>query len=146
MRKRKVPEAAVQICQQAGNIWLARRLDKYVYKPVTSGWRGGSTNMSTSRQHLVGEATGQIIMSTSRRHQQDATAARLRGQLRTSAGCRRCRMAIPGPGRRDSTTLAGHLSRRRKTLNRNQVAAKAFTRPTCGKENPKKNRVQGRPP
>ena len=34
-------------------------------------------------------------------------------------------MAIPGPGRGDSTTLAGHLSRRRKTSNRNQVAAGA---------------------
>ena len=32
-------------------------------------------------------------------------------------------MAITGPGRGDSTTLAGHLSRRRKTSNRNQVAA-----------------------
>ena len=34
-------------------------------------------------------------------------------------------MAIPGPGRGDSTTLAGHLSRRRKTSNRNQVVAGA---------------------
>ena len=34
-------------------------------------------------------------------------------------------MAIAGPGRGDSTTLAGHLSRRRKTSNRNQVAAGA---------------------
>ena len=54
-------------------------------------------------------------------------------------------MTIPGPGRGDSTTLAGNLSRRRKTLNKNQVAAGAFTRPTRGKENPKKNRVQGHP-
>ena len=46
------------------------------------GWRGGRTDMSTSWQH-----------------QQEATAARLRGQLRASAGCRRCWMAIPGPGR-----------------------------------------------
>ena len=38
-------------------------------------------------------------------------------------------MAVPGPGRGDSTTLDGHLSRRRKTSNRNQVAAGAFTRP-----------------
>ena len=72
------------------------------------GWRGGRTDMSTSRQH-----------------QQEATAARLRGQLRASAGCRRCWMAIPGPGRGDSTTLAGHLSRRRKTSNRSQVATGA---------------------
>ena len=34
-------------------------------------------------------------------------------------------MAIPGPGRRDSTNLDGHLSRRRKTSNRNQVVAGA---------------------
>ena len=34
-------------------------------------------------------------------------------------------MAIPGLGRGDSTTLAGHLSRRRKTSNRNRVAAGA---------------------
>ena len=54
-------------------------------------------------------------------------------------------MAILDPGRVDLTTLAGHLSRGRKTSNRNQVAAGAFTRPTCGKENPKKNRVEGHP-
>ena len=36
-------------------------------------------------------------------------------------------MAIPGPDRGDSTTLAGHLSRRRKASNRNQVAAGAST-------------------
>ena len=88
------------------------------------GWRGGRTDMSTSRLH-----------------QQEATAARLRGQLRTSAGCRRYWMAIPDPGRGDSTTLAGHLSIRRKTSNRNQVMKGAFTRPAWGKENPKKNRV-----
>ena len=72
------------------------------------GWRGGRTDMSTSRQH-----------------QQEATAARLRGQLRATAGCRRCWMTIPGPCRGDSTTLTGHLSRRRKTSNRNQVTAGA---------------------
>ena len=65
------------------------------------------------------------LISTSWQRQQEATAARLRGQLRASAGCRRCWMAIPGLGRGDSTTLAGHLSRRRKTSNRNQVAAGA---------------------
>ena len=76
-------------------------------------------------------------MSTSRQHQQEATAAGLRGQLRASAGYRRCWIAILGPGRGDLTTLAGHLSRRRKASNRNQVMAGAFTRPTRGKENPK---------
>ena len=92
------------------------------------GWRGGRTDMSTSRQH-----------------QQEATAARLRGQCRVSAGCRRCWMAIPDLGRGDSTTLAGHLSRRTKTSNRNQVMAGAFTRPAWGKKNPKKNWVWGHP-
>ena len=98
--------------------WLLRRRRSYknfsgckclhldTLRQKSPGWRGGRTDMSTSRQH-----------------QQEATAARLRGQLRASAGCRRCWMAIPGPGRGDSTTLAGHLSRRRKTSNRNQVAA-----------------------
>ena len=43
-------------------------------------------------------------------------------------------MAIPGPGRGDSTTLAAHLSRRRKTSNRNQVAAGAS--PDLLKEKP----------
>ena len=51
-------------------------------------------------------------------------------------------MAIPGQRRVDSTILVCHLSRRRKTSNRNQVEARSFTRPTRGKESPKKNRVQ----
>ena len=94
-----------------------------------SGWRGGRTDMSTSRQH-----------------QQEITAARLRGQLRASTGCRRCWKAIPGPGREDSTTLVCLLPRRRKISNKNQDVAGAYIRPTRGKENPKKNRVQGASP
>ena len=80
-------------------------------------------------------------MSTSWQHQQEATAARLRGQLRASAGCRRCWMAIPGLGRGDSTTLTGHLSRRRKTSNRNQVMAGASPDLLEGRKTQRKKRV-----
>ena len=54
-------------------------------------------------------------------------------------------MAIFGLGRGDSKTLAGHLSRRGKTSHRNQVVPGVFSSPTRGKENPRKNRVQGHP-
>ena len=49
-------------------------------------------------------------------------------------------MAIHDLGRRDSTTLAGHLSRRRKTSNRNQVAAGASPDLPAGRK-----RVHGHP-
>ena len=84
-------------------------------------------------------------MCTSRQHQQEAKAARLRGQCRASAGCRRCWMAIPGPGRGDSTTLAGHLSRRRKTSNRNQVAAGASPDLLEGRKTQRKTGFKGHP-
>ena len=128
MRTRKVPTAATaeEVIQKLPGA--------NVYTQTHSGGRV-----------LVDKAAGQIIMSTSRQHQQEATAARLRGQLRASAGCRRCWMAIPGPGRGDSTTLAGHLSRRRKTSNRNQVVAGASPDLLEGRKTQRKTGFKGHP-
>ena len=48
-------------------------------------------------------------------------------------------------GRGDSTTLAGHLSRRRKTSNRNQVAAGASPDLPEGRKTQRKTRFKGHP-
>ena len=54
-------------------------------------------------------------------------------------------MAIPGPGRGNSTTLAGHLSRRRKTSNRNQVTAEASPDLLEGRKTQRKTGFKGIP-
>ena len=62
MRKRQVPMAATadEVILKSFRVQISTT--RHLPAKSPSDWRGGSTNMSTSRQRLVGDAAVQICL------------------------------------------------------------------------------------